>query len=46
MLLGTLGTSFLGNVLAGKGINKKKVEELKEQEKEIIQIFNVVSSFN
>ena len=24
MLLGTLGASLLGNILAGKGINKKK----------------------
>ena len=36
MLLGTLGTSSLGNHLAGKGINKKgNVMEQIELEKEL-----------
>ena len=30
MLLGTFGASLLGNVLAGKGINKKTVKSTKK----------------
>ena len=34
MWLGTLGASLLGNLLTGKGVNKK-VKEYIEQEKEL-----------
>ena len=46
MLLGTLGTIFLGNVFAGKGINravKGFTMDLKDLQS---SIFNFASSFN
>ena len=51
MLLGTLGASLLGNVLAGKGIvrvgsGNKKEKELWELIIEKNAIFNVPSSVN
>ena len=41
MFLGTLGASFLGNLLAGKA----KLEQVKAQ-LELDRIFNAASSFN
>ena len=51
MLLGTLGASLLGNILAGKGIvrassGNKKEKELQELLLENNGIFNAASSFN
>ena len=51
MLLGTLGTSLLGNLLSGKGIvrggsgNKKGKGIVRELVLEIKSIFNAASSF-
>ena len=44
MFLGTLSASLLGNLLTGKGINKKIKEQI-ELVKVIIWIFNTASSF-
>ena len=58
MLLGTLGASLLGNILAGKGINRAEKEfhelvmetkKFEKQEQKVIKtkwIFNAASSFN
>ena len=50
MLLGTLGADLLGNVLAGKGINRAGEGIVRVVVKDKIiktkRIFNVVSSFN
>ena len=51
MLLGTLGATWLGNLLTGKGIvraglEKKKEKELQELVLENNGIFNITSSFN
>ena len=51
LLLGTLGASVLGNMLAGKGIvragsGNKKGKELLELVLEKNRIFNAASSFN
>ena len=51
MLLGTLGASLLGNLLTGKGVNKKgkgiqrASEGIIRDQKVIIWIFNTASSF-
>ena len=48
-LLGTLGSSLLGNLLTGKGINRAGegiVELITEIKKIIKRIFNAASSFN
>ena len=47
MLFGTLGASLLGNILAGKGINRAGGEiELVMGLQSKTWIFNTVSSFN
>ena len=51
MLLGTLGTSLLGNMLAGKGMNKAREEIIRAgygSEASSIKkmMFNAASSFN
>ena len=46
-LLGTLGGSLLGNILAGKGIDKEKdVLEPVVDPQSKTRIFNTTSSFN
>ena len=51
MLLGTLGAILLGNLLTGKGVNKKgkgiqrASEGIIRDQKVIIWIFNTASSF-
>ena len=55
MLLGTLGTSLLGNILAGKGINRAgegivradyRNKKVRKTTTKIKMIFNAASSFN
>ena len=48
MLLGTLGTSLLGDILTGTGTNRagKGVMEIKEKIIKTKWIFNAASSFN
>ena len=51
MLLGTLGASVLGNILAGKGINRAgggivRVGYGNKQQQKTKRIFNAASSFN
>ena len=46
MLLGTLGASLLGNILAGKGINRARVGVIRAGHEKKKKIFNATSSFN
>ena len=46
MLLGTLGASLLGNILAGQGINRAGEGVKKDKIIKTKCIFNAASSFN
>ena len=46
MLLGTLGASLLGNILAGQGINRAGEGVKKDKIIKPKCIFNAASSFN
>ena len=46
MLLGTLGASLLGNILAGQGINRAGKAVKKDKIIKTKCIFNAASSFN
>ena len=46
MLLGTLGASLLGNILAGKEINRAREGVIRTGHGNKKMIFNATSSFN